>query len=107
MESSTATPTQALYGQLEAAFNYFNERLFDGQMAPCQITLRSAKGVFGYHHAGRFVSPQVQTVDELGMHSDFFGFQPVKAVMSTLVLEIHQRLFLLLHKVIGVCNSYS
>jgi hypothetical protein len=45
-----------LYGQLEAAFNFFNERLFGGQLPPCLITLRSATGVYGYHHAGRFVS---------------------------------------------------
>jgi hypothetical protein len=90
MESSTkpATPTQALYGQLEAAFNFFNERLFGGQLPPCLITLRSASGVYGYHHAGRFVSPQGQTVDELGMHPGFFGLQPVEAVMSTLVHEM-------------------
>jgi hypothetical protein len=41
MESSAATPTQALYGQLEDAFNFFNERLFDGQLPQCLITLRS------------------------------------------------------------------
>ena len=88
METSTATPTQALYGQLEAAFNFFNERLFEGQLPPCLITLRSATGVYGYHHAGRFVSPQGQTVDELGKHPGFVGLQPVEAVMSTLVHEM-------------------
>jgi len=41
------TPTQALYGQLEAAFNFFNERFVSGPL-PCK-TLSSAKRINFYH----------------------------------------------------------
>ncbi|MFY8124664.1 MAG: hypothetical protein ACOVLL_00755 [Hydrogenophaga sp.] len=51
-----ATPTQALYGQLEAAFNFFNERLFGGQLPPCLTTLISAKHAYFYHQGAALFS---------------------------------------------------
>ena len=82
------SPSLTLYTSLQAAFDHFNERLFGGLLPPCLITLRSASRVYGYHHAGRFVSPDGQVLDELGMHPGFFTLRPVEAVMSTLVHEL-------------------
>lgn len=83
-----SNPTLALYTALQAAFDHFNERLFGARLPPCLITLRSATRVYGYHHAGRFISPDGKLVDELGMHPGFFTLQPVESVLATLVHEM-------------------
>ena len=82
------SPTLTLYSALQAAFDHFNERLFGGALPHCLLTLRSASRVYGYHHAGRFISPDGKLMDELGMHPGFFTLQPIEAVMSTLVHEM-------------------
>lgn len=82
------SPTLTLYTALQAAFDHFNARLFDGRLPHCLLTLRSASRVYGYHHAGRFISPEGKVLDELGMHPGFFTLQPIEAVMSTLVHEM-------------------
>ena len=82
------SPTLALYTTLQAAFDHFNERLFADRLPHCLLTLRSASRVYGYHHAGRFISPDGKVIDELGMQPGFFTLQPIEAVMSTLVHEM-------------------
>ncbi len=82
------SPTLTLYTALQTAFDHFNDRLFGERLPPCLITLRSASRVYGYHHAGRFISPDGKLVDELGMHPGFFTLQPVEAVLATLVHEM-------------------
>ena len=52
------------------------------------MTLRSASRVYGYHHAGRFISPKGDQIDELGLHPGFFTLRPVESVLSTLVHEM-------------------
>ncbi len=82
------SPTLTLYSALQASFDHFNLRLFGGALPHCLLTLRSASRVYGYHHAGRFISPDGKVMDELGMHPGFFTLQPIEAVMSTLVHEM-------------------
>jgi hypothetical protein len=82
------SPTLALYKALQVSFDHFNAELFEGKLPPCLITLRSASRVYGYHHAGRFIAPNGQVIDELGMHPGFFTLRPIEAVMSTLVHEM-------------------
>lgn len=82
------SPSLTLYTALQLAFDHFNRRLFGARLPQCLLTLRSASRVYGYHHAGRFISPDGQVLDELGMHPGFFTMQPIEAVMSTLVHEM-------------------
>lgn len=82
------SPTATFYAGLQAAFDHFNDHLFEGRLPPCLITLRSASRVYGYHHAHRFVSPNGEELDELGLHPGFFTLRPVEAVLSTLVHEM-------------------
>lgn len=82
------SPSLTLYTALQAAFDHFNANLFEGRLPPCLITLRSASRVYGYHHAGRFIAPDGQVLDELGMHPGFFTLRPIETVMSTLVHEM-------------------
>lgn len=85
------TPTRHFYDSLQSAYDHFNAELFEGKLPHCLITLRSASRVYGYYHAGRFVSPCGQQIDEIGLHPGFFTLRPVESVLSTLVHEmIHQ-----------------
>ena len=42
------SPTVAFYGELQRAFDHFNRALFNNQLPPCLITLRSSARVYGY-----------------------------------------------------------
>lgn len=82
------SPTASFYSALQNAFDHFNAELFEGKLPPCLITLRSASRVYGYHHAGRFISHTGEQIDELGMHPGFFTLRPIESVLSTLVHEM-------------------
>ena len=82
------TPTVEFYSTLQSAFDHFNAELFDTKLPYCLITLRSASRVYGYHHAGRFISPEGKQIDELGLHPGFFTLRPIESVLSTLVHEM-------------------
>ncbi len=87
-QPSYSSPTANFYGELQRAFDHFNQALFDGQLGPCLITLRSSERAYGYHHKDRFVNRQGQTLDELGLHPGYFTVRPVEEVLSTLVHEM-------------------
>lgn len=82
------SPTLDFYSGLQSAFDHFNAELFGGALPPCLLTLRSASRAYGYHHAGRFISPDGRQLDELGLHPGFFTLRPVEQVLSTLVHEM-------------------
>lgn len=86
--NSSDSPTIGLYGQLQRAFDHFNAQLFNDELPPCLITLRSSNRVYGYHHKDRFVNRQGQTLNELGLNASYFTIRPVEEVMSTLVHEM-------------------
>ncbi|MDO9610811.1 MAG: hypothetical protein Q7J33_03000 [Serpentinimonas sp.] len=64
-QPSYSSPTENFYGELQRAFDHFNQALFGGQLTPCLITLRSSERAYGYHHKDRFVNRQGQTLDDL------------------------------------------
>ncbi len=82
------SPTASFYSALQSAFDHFNTELFEGKLPHCLITLRSASRVYGYHHAGRFISLTGEQLDELGLHPGFFTLRPIESVLSTLVHEM-------------------
>ena len=82
------SPTASFYSALQSAFDHFNAELFEGNLPHCLITLRSASRVYGYHHAGRFISLKGEQIDELGLHPGFFTLRPIESVLSTLVHEM-------------------
>lgn len=82
------SPTTEFYASLQSAFDHFNAELFEGMLPHCLITLRSASRVYGYHHAGRFISIKGVQIDELGLHPGFFTLRPIESVLSTLVHEM-------------------
>lgn len=83
------TPTQTVYQELQAAYDFFNERLFDGQLNPAIITLaRNNPRVLGTCEYERFVSADNQTIIHgISLNPAFFSVRPIMATLSTLVHE--------------------
>jgi hypothetical protein len=78
-------PTMAIYQALQAAFDHFNQHLFDDELPDCVITIRSSNRVEEYFHHQRFTSPGGEFVDEIGLSHRHFSLKPVEEAMPTLV----------------------
>lgn len=85
---TNTSPSLQLYQNLQTAFDFFNQQLFNNQLPACLLTLRSNNRIHGYHHSGRFTSAQGEKIDELGLHPGFFTLLPIEVVLSTLVHEM-------------------
>jgi hypothetical protein len=47
-------PTKITYPSLEAAFAFFNRRLFGGRLPHCLITIQRKRSAYGYFSGARF-----------------------------------------------------
>lgn len=89
-EIQTPTPTQTVYSELSAAYDFFNERLFDGELPPCILSIHRIRGAYGAFAHNRFVDrtrPDLYT-HELSMHPGYFAVRTSKDILSTLVHEM-------------------
>jgi predicted SprT family Zn-dependent metalloprotease len=84
----THTPTSETYEQLQYAFDFFNENLFDGKLKPCLITLQREKHTAGYFSKARFVKRTGDHTDEIALNPACFAIQETSEVMQTLVHEM-------------------
>jgi len=81
--------TRETYDELQRAFDFFNDRLFDGKLPPCLITLQREKRTLGYFSVGRFVGRKShETVDEIAMNPSYFSVRTIRDTLSTLVHEM-------------------
>lgn len=85
-------PTQETYDELQRAYEFFNQRLFESALPPCLITLQREKRTYGYFSNGRFVGRYTgQIVDEIAMNPVYFSIRTIRDTLSTLVHEmVHQ-----------------
>lgn len=82
------TPTTAVHGMLDDAFTFFNEKLFDGELPVCLITVQRKKGVHGYFWGDMVKSTADDaTIDEIMMAGTTMNRAPDE-VLSTLVHEM-------------------
>lgn len=91
MASDPRTPTQETYGDLQVAYDHFNETLFDGKLPPCLITLqRKGPRVMGYYSPGRFINRTDgdRTTDEIAMSPLFFIRDDAIETLEVLVHEM-------------------
>jgi hypothetical protein len=101
--TSKTKPTLIAHGELQQAFDVFNEKLFAGELPQCMITMQRVKPWFGKNRkdwriAGycahkRFAKSDNQTevVDEIAMNPNFFYGENLVDGLSTLVHEmVHQ-----------------
>lgn len=83
------TPTAQTYNSLEGAYDFFNERLFEGRLPACLLTLqRKSKRTLGFFAPGRFESSDGENSDELAMNPAHFSSRELTEILSTLVHEM-------------------
>lgn len=83
--------TRETYRELQLAYDFFNEHLFDGELPGAMITLQRHGRSMGYFSSERFVNRQHQIGDEIAMNPVFFATRPIEDTLSTLVHEMcHQ-----------------
>jgi predicted SprT family Zn-dependent metalloprotease len=85
---SAQRPTEQAYEELQRAYDWFNQRLFEATLPQCLITLQRHKRTMGYFCHERFVDIQGQRTDEIAMNPEYFAVQSAEAVLSTLVHEM-------------------
>ncbi len=81
-------PTETAYDELQSAYDYFNEHLFESQLPDCLITLQREKKTYGYFSAERFINRNGEKTDEIAMNPAYFACCPPEEVMQTLVHEM-------------------
>lgn len=81
-------PTEEAYGELQTAYQFWNEVLFDANLPPCLITFQRKTRTYGYFSGQRFVNGKNEIIDEIALNPAFFGSIPISEVMQTLVHEM-------------------
>lgn len=77
-----------LYTELQEAYSFFNDKIFDSKLPNCLITLQRGNNKFyGYASYGRFTSGEGIKIDELAMNPSYFGVRSIKETLSTLCHE--------------------
>jgi hypothetical protein len=82
-------PTRATYEALSRAYDFFNERLFCGQLPRCLITMQRKNGTFGYFAGERFgTRGGEETTDEIALNPRHFAERTTEEILSTLAHEM-------------------
>jgi predicted SprT family Zn-dependent metalloprotease len=83
------TPTITVYTEWQAAYDFFNQRLFFGELPDCIISLdNKGKKVLGYFLPSRYVSVSGEVTDGLAMNPRQFLRRSLFDTLSTLVHEM-------------------
>jgi predicted SprT family Zn-dependent metalloprotease len=84
------TPTKQAYARLDAAYDFFNKRLFDGKLPRCLITMQRHRGTYGYFCGERFerAGESEEVADEMALNPDHFDGRSQEDGLSTLVHEM-------------------
>lgn len=85
---SDLRPTEEAYAELQFAYDYYNENLFDGGLPPCMITFQRQKRTFGYFSKNRFGRRDGRKTDEIALNPEYFAVVPMVEVLQTLVHEM-------------------
>ena len=83
-------PSTDAYGALIYAFDYFNQRLFNGTLPPCIITMPWGRKRYRGFFCGKnwIKTNQSETCDEIAMNPLYFLGSTTEEVLSTLVHEM-------------------
>lgn len=87
LHNTERNPTTDTYGELNQAYDFFNQKLFDGKLPKCLITMQREKRAFGFFSKNKFVNNSGDQVDEIAMNPSYFGVRPIAETLSTLVHE--------------------
>jgi len=91
------TVTTSQYSNLDEAYKYFNEKLFEGKLPECLLTLQRKPKMAGYYWHEKFTSRDKKTkISELALNpDDFYGRDEIE-ILDTLVHEqchVYQHIF--------------
>lgn len=81
-------PTIQIHKELQEAFDFFNERLFDNELPLTLMTLQRGKRTYGYFSPNRFTNAEGEKISELAMNPDYFGARTLVDTLSTVVHEM-------------------
>ena len=86
----TNKPTDQAYEELQRAYDHFNEKLFDGKLPPCLITLQRKPRTLGYYAPNNFTNlvEKGRTTDEIALNPYHFIERSLEDTLSTLVHEM-------------------
>jgi hypothetical protein len=85
-----------IYEELQQAFDFYNEKLFEGELPQCIIILTNKENSFGYFMPNSFVEVgnENRFKHTIAMNSEFFAVRDVDFTLSTLVHEmVHEYTF--------------
>lgn len=84
----TEPPTPVVAAELQKAYQFFNDRLFEGVLPACLITLQRERLTFGYFSRNRFVRYDGNEIcHEIAMNPSYFATRSIKDSLATLVHE--------------------
>ncbi len=81
-------PTVESYQPFQEAYDFFNERLFSGELPACLITFQRQKRIMGYVSLERWVNNQQEYSHELAINPEYFANYPVLEICQTLCHEM-------------------
>jgi hypothetical protein len=85
--SDAGRPTPQTYSEWQVALDYFSERLFDGQLPDCIITLTRRKNAGGYFKRRAFENVSGAIVHEIAMNPAYLQAFGDRFALSVLVHE--------------------
>lgn len=95
-----------IYREIEKAFDFFNERLFDNELCEVVFTLNGLHRIKGFYHYRRFVDGEKKGFykDEISLNPLYFGLESKEEVLATLVHEMCH--LYMMQKGEVSCNGY-
>lgn len=84
----TPKPTMQMYSFVQDVYDFFNDKLFAGELPPCLLTLQREKNTMGYFSSNRWQGGGKQVVHEIALNPAFFITHKPLELMQTLVHEM-------------------
>lgn len=81
-------PTTELYNELQEIFDFFNQKLFKGDLPQCLIVLQRSRSSSGYFAYSYWVNEKGKKIDEIALNPSYFQDNNLKKILSTLVHEM-------------------
>ena len=81
-------PTMQMYSFVQDAYDFFNDKLFAGELPPCLLTLQREKNTMGYFSSNRWQGGGKHVVHEIALNPAFFITHKPLELMQTLVHEM-------------------
>jgi len=85
---SQIRPTEEAYAELQQAYDFYNQALFDGGLPHCLITFQRLKRTYGYFSKDRFGRRDGRKTDEIALNPEYFAVIAPVEVLQTLVHEM-------------------